>query len=227
MASGKQIGESISGKPIQAKLNREEVMDSHPKRREKRNVKSAWFLCLAIAVLLVPLATAPSAEAQAQVYFDGYYNLGPFVQDNALTIINAGASNGTLCAAIYAFNANQRMLSCCSCAVSVNGLLSLSVRNNLLGGSPVPTQGVIEVVSSVVSPAGPCTANTSAEIGPTAGLNVWLSHWGGNSLLAGPPPEQELAGATLTTAQLQDLVETCSNLGSYTVKTCSCPGGGV
>ncbi len=156
MASGKQIGESIFGNPIQAELNREGVMDSHPKRIEKRNVKSAWFLWLAIAVLLVPLVIAPSAEAQVPAYFPGYYNLGPFVQENTLTIINFGSSNTTLCAAIYAFNANQQMLSCCSCPVSVNGLLSLSVVNNLLGGSPAPRQGVIEVVSS--NPGGPCAA---------------------------------------------------------------------
>jgi len=157
----------------------------------------------------------------------GYYNLGPVggpVSDNTLTIVNPGTTGGeSTCANIYVFDSNQNMLACCSCPVSPNGLLTLSVKNNLLNGSTKVKSGVIEVVSScsslfdsTVVPDGPSVCSASAPYYPSPELVGWLSHWYGVS----PITEQALKHATLSCNELESLETGCAG-----VRACSCPAG--
>ncbi len=150
------------------------------------------------------------------VFSLGYYNLGPAggpTTDNTLTIVNPGTTGGeSTCANIYVFDSNQHMLACCSCPVSPNGLLTLSVKNNLLNGSIKIRSGVIEVVSS--EDASSCSA--SEDYDPSPELVGWLSHWYGIS----PVGEQELKKVTLGCDQLESLETACAG-----VRACSCPAG--
>ena len=98
--------------------------------------------------------------------------------DSSIYIINPGvqgapidpttglfSATGYLCANIYVFDKGQEMAECCSCPISPNGILSLSVGANLtlnpLTGVPL-TGGVIKLVSSQpVSVAGAGNSLTS------------------------------------------------------------------
>jgi hypothetical protein len=174
-------------------------------------MKSARFLCVWLAVgWLVSFGASSSWAVGSAIFSDGYYNLGSggFPPDNTLTILNSGASNASLCANIYMFDAKQDMLSCCSCLLSQNGLLTLSVIN-LLGGTAVRT-GAIEVISS----STPCNATS---VTPAPELDGWVSHLVGTSATT----EQALTQAELSAGELSSLATACNSVHHV----CSCPPG--
>jgi hypothetical protein len=66
----------------------------------------------------------------------------------------------TCCANIYVFDANQEMVACCSFRITPNGLLTLSVANNLTNNpvtSLVPVAGDIKIVGMVAPTTGACS----------------------------------------------------------------------
>jgi hypothetical protein len=79
------------------------------------------------------------------------------------------APPGTLCALIYVFTADQQLAECCGCPVTPNGLLTLSVTNDLTRNSLTgvkPQRGVIKMLSSAgASPCDPTAPQLPA--GPT------------------------------------------------------------
>jgi hypothetical protein len=79
------------------------------------------------------------------------------------------APAGTLCALIYVFTADQQLAECCGCPVTPNGLLTLSVTNDLTSNSLTgvkPQRGVIKLLSSAgASPCDPTAPQLPA--GPT------------------------------------------------------------
>ncbi len=181
-------------------------------------MKSSRVLCLSLAMgLIVSFGASSSWASGLPVFSVGYYNLQSFPGgglDNTLRIVNPGSSDSNLCASIYVFNANQEMLSCCSCFVSQNGSLTLSVIKNLLGGSTAVNTGVVDVLSS----ATPCSA-TSQTL--TAELDGWLSHWIGSQTIV----EQQLEPADLSSGELSTLEGDCTFLitGGH---LCSCGTSG-
>jgi fibro-slime domain-containing protein len=100
--------------------------------------------------------------------------------DSFVNITNDGASDpvntpGTLCVNIYAFDPSEEMLSCCTCPVTPNGLVSLSVlnslRSNTLTGEK-PSSMVIELIATTNTGATCDASNVSlAQLGP--GLRAW------------------------------------------------------
>jgi hypothetical protein len=59
---------------------------------------------------------------------------------------DGSGSAGNLCANLYVFDANQELQECCSCLITPNGLLRLSVKNDLTANpltswSPVHPRG--------------------------------------------------------------------------------------
>ena len=83
---------------------------------------------------------------------------------------------GDICANIYVFDANQEMVACCSCRVTPNGLLSLSVANGLTNNpvtSVVPVNGEVKIISTLAG--AKCTPLTyNGGIAPS--IVGWASH---------------------------------------------------
>jgi len=90
------------------------------------------------------------------------------------------APQGTLCALIYVFSADQQLAECCGCPVTPNGLLTLSVTKDLTSNPLTgvkPRSGVIKILSSTGAPtcdptapspsAGPTTTVTSTTVTST------------------------------------------------------------
>jgi len=125
---------------------------------------------VAVAILAC-MAFSAAARAQTNdVYWANYFSnnfVGPntAAYDQFVYIVNPGAQGapinpltglvstaGYLCANLYVFDNRQEMLECCSCPISPDGLISLSLRKNLLA-SPltgyVPASGVIKLVASL------------------------------------------------------------------------------
>ena len=158
----------------------------------------------------------------------------PMRQDRPapLRLTNDGAeSAANLCASIYVFDTAEEMQECCSCEVTANGYLDLSVNtnliNNILDHGTKPTRGIIKELSGVVPPSGVCN--------PTAiilenGIKGWLTHVqkaataGTFSLTETPLTDSVLSG----TEWIYNLEETCSFVQSLGTGTgvCSCADAG-
>ena len=112
---------------------------------------------LALVLVSCGLMVAQTQDVYQVTYFDNNYHDGRFPLDSGtIRVINPGltgsprsADEGTLCANIYVFDDTQEMIECCSCPVTANGLLTISV--NDLTENPltvVPFRGVIKIVST-------------------------------------------------------------------------------
>jgi hypothetical protein len=118
---------------------------------------------------------------------------------------------GDLCASIYVFDNNENMEECCSCRITPNGFLQLTVDASLTSNpanSLILHRGVIKVVSSAPSLGGcdPTTANVHR------GIRGWLTHI--EKLIPGPPAfeqsTEDLKDSTLGVSEAGDLAEDCS-----------------
>jgi hypothetical protein len=137
---------------------------------------------LLIPILAITLMLGGNAFAQNvgdnSFYFVTYYSNANTTgaPDQTVRIINDGdlatAYTGALFAAIYVFDDSQEMISCCSCYITQDGLLSESVNkeltSNTFTGRGELTRGVIKVVSAAI--------NDPAYLIPGPGLRAWATH---------------------------------------------------
>lgn len=144
-----------------------------------------------VRVFLAAAALSTAAFAQPNVTVDSPYqvryasNLN--VGDSVINITNTGArgaglaagttasTTGAICANVYAFSPDEQLVSCCSCPVTPNGLVSLSVRQDIISNTltpAVPTSIVIKLLSSVPV-GGSCTNSASFPGAQTTGLLAW------------------------------------------------------
>ena len=112
---------------------------------------------LSMVAFAQPNATV---DTQYQVRYISNLNLG----DSVINITNSGArgaglaagtsasTTGAICVNVYAFSPDEQMISCCSCPVTPNGLVSLSARRDLVNNTltpAVPTSIVVKLVATV------------------------------------------------------------------------------
>ena len=136
------------------------------------------------ALSVVTFAQPPvTVDSPYQIRYVSNLNLG----DSVINITNSGArgaglaagtsagTTGAICVNVYAFSPDEQMISCCSCAVTPNGLVSLSTRRDLVNNTltpAVPTSIVVKLVASV--PVGGSCSGSAASWGPlTQGMLAW------------------------------------------------------
>jgi hypothetical protein len=136
----------------------------------------------------------PSATASANLFIGDPFQISYAANladgDSFVDITNAGSSGaglqsgttaaitGAICANVYAFTPDEQMVSCCSCPVTPNGLVSLSAVNDLASNTltpAVPTALVIKVLATLPV-AGSC--NNSAAAVTTAALGNGVKSFG-------------------------------------------------
>jgi hypothetical protein len=189
---------------------------------------------LIMTTLVMVFASVVSAQTAPTYQFNYYSNRNNTVgADATVRIINPGTlgspisiGHGTICADIYVFNATQAMEECCSCPITANGLLTLSVNGDLVGnpltGFPPPANGTITVLADNAS-----VCDATAPSTPVSGLLAYATH------VQDPVPgsgiyvitEDEFLPSTLTATDFNFLGTACSfvvQLGSGK-GTCACP----
>ena len=148
------------------------------------------------------------AGEQQSGYGDGDINITNSGERGAgLAAGTSSNTTGALCANVYAFSPDEQMVSCCSCPVTPNGLVSLSARTDLINNTltpAVPTSLVVKLVASVPAPGslgcmGSAASVTSTNLAP--GMAAWDTtvHVGGSAGALGIT-ETAFLSATLTTA---------------------------
>src|SRR5690242_14154569 len=98
-------------------------------------------------------AAAFCQDSAFQVRYASNLNIG----DSLINMTNTGAAstvafptqNGNLCANVYTFSPDEQLISCCSCPITPDGLVSLSAKNDLISNTltpGVPTSIVVKVL---------------------------------------------------------------------------------
>jgi hypothetical protein len=133
----------------------------------------------------------------------------------ALAAGTSASTTGAICLNVYAFSPDEQMISCCSCPVTPNGLVSLSGRQDLISNTltpAVPTSIVVKLLATV--PVGGSCNGSAASVSALTlanSVNAW-----GTKVHAGTVPatatvtETAFSGATLSFGELNRLGSLCS-----------------
>jgi len=181
-------------------------------------------------------------SSSAQVSAGGYGGPGHSggAGDALVRLVNVGnfeamtnGDKGALCANIYVFDDDQQLQACCSCEVTADGVLTLSVISDLISdpafNNAKMSVGAIKVVGSSSNGSGhfsclnaPEQVVTAAEIGPgdlAQGLEGWINHT--EKIATNLPPSfgfvtstsvDEFAIAPLDLGELLQLTTNCGHL---------------
>ncbi len=129
---------------------------------------------LVAMVLLVPMAVFAQNPITADSPFQVRYasNVGPTTPgDSVVNITNTGAAGGNICVNVYTFSPDEQLISCCSCVVTPNALVSLSVKNDLISNTLTPAVPGSVVVKLLGTTGGACNAATPGTL--AAGMAAW------------------------------------------------------
>jgi hypothetical protein len=168
----------------------------------------------------------PSSSCATDVFEVNYFsNANTSFPDGTVQITNVGASigatgdkSGDLCALIYVLRPDQQLAECCSCAVTPDGLLTLSINANLTANpltAAALNTGDIKIISSTsCDPTAPA---------PAPGIRAWATH------IQTKTQQTETAFSTpnLCSGELESLATQCAIVtkeGSG-AGTCMCGGG--
>ena len=184
-----------------------------------------------------------SANATVNVIADAVFSTTYFflaeagLPDETVRIVNPGIQStpstlGTMCANIYVFDQSQELKECCSCPVTANGTLRLSVNADLTSnpGNGRPFflgQGTIDVIPGTVPSTGVCDP---ANISPAPDLNVWATHIGFGEAASGVAvTESEAADLSLSGTQMTNLVSLCNfiEINDSGTGICTCGTGDI
>ena len=148
------------------------------------------------SVFLATVATAAVAFAQNPVTTDSPFQVryasNLTAGDSVINITNSGANgaqlngpglgpaSGNICVNVYAFSPDEQEVSCCSCLVTPpNGLVSLSVVNDLTSNTLTgvrPSSVVVKLISTLAGGTGSgtsCTNSAATEGTLATGLLAW------------------------------------------------------
>jgi hypothetical protein len=132
------------------------------------NQRVLSFSATALLFAAAAFAQNPvTADSPFQVRYAANLNIG----DSVVDVTNTGATGGNICVNVYTFAPDEQEISCCTCSVTPDGLVSLSVRNSLTNNTltgVVPTAVVIKLIAS---PGGACNAATVTGVAP--GMAAW------------------------------------------------------
>ena len=150
-----------------------------------------------------------------------------------------GGAAGNICMNVYAFSPDEQLVSCCSCLITPNGLVSLSVNQDLVNNTLTgvrPNSVVVKLVNTLAGDGtGASCTNSAALAGsvafPTAGGSMAFGttvHVGAAGSF--PVAETPFLKATLSPAELASITNRCTNIigNGSTFGICrSCRGGGL
>jgi hypothetical protein len=174
------------------------------------------YLSIFAAVMLCSVVAFAADDSPCQVRYASNLPIG----DSVINITNTGASStsafptqdGNICVNVYTFSPDEQLVSCCSCPVTPDGLVSLSARNDLISNTLTPGVPNSIVIKLLATTGGPCNASTAgAASTPAQGMAAW-----GTTLHALPVTpvaygvtETPFTPASLSAAELTRITTLC------------------
>ena len=181
------------------------------------------YLSIFAAIMLGSMVASAADDSFFQVHYASNLPIG----DSVINATNTGASstvalptqNGNICMNVYTFSPDEQLISCCTCPITPDGLVSLSARNDLISNTltpGVPTSIVIKLVGSTGTPA--CNASTVTFLGDNKlvqGLAAWGTTIHALPVTPGSPAttfgvtETAFTNSTLSAAELVRITSLC------------------
>src|SRR5271157_4984789 len=185
------------------------------------------------AFTLAAVAFSTVAFAQSDV-FQIKYAANLNIGDSFVNFTNSGATvaNGVsqnLCINLYTFDPQEELISCCTCTVTPNGLVSLSVVKSLISNPLTPAIPTAVVIKAIATTA--CIGTGQFAI--AHGLLGWGTTLHQNTSTAAPTysvTETPFSQATLSSAEANHVVSTCGFIqanGSGFGICAGCPSAGL
>ncbi len=180
----------------------------------------------ALALSVAAFAQNPiAADSPFQVRYAANLNLG----ESWINISNTGANGaalmgpgfgtaaGNICVNVYAFSPDEQEISCCSCLVTPNGLVSLGVVRDLTSNTltgVIPTSVVVKLVATLAGTGGSGTSCTNSAATATtgtivSGLVAWMTTVHANGT-ATAVTETAFTPATLSAGELASIAGRCA-----------------
>jgi len=185
----------------------------------------------ALALAAVVFSTVAFADDVFQIKYAANLNIG----DSYVNFTNSGATvvNGVsanLCINLYTFDPQEELIACCTCSVTPNGLVSLSVLQSLISNPLTPAIPTTVVIKAVATDDAVC--NASAATALAHGLLAWGTTLHQNTSTATPSyavTETAFSFADLSAAEFTHITSTCGFIqgngsGFGICKGCA-PGG--
>src|SRR5580704_5207672 len=163
-----------------------------------------------LALAALAFSTVVFADDTFQIKYAANLNIG----DSYVNFTNSGATvaagvSQNLCINLYTFDPQEELISCCTCSVTPNGLVSLSVVKSLISNPLTPAIPTSVVVKAVAS-TGTCNASV---VGTRAhGLIAWGTTLHQNTSSAAASysvTETPFTQAVLTSAELAHITSFC------------------
>lgn len=220
---------------------------------------------LGVSFILASVGTITAQTITADTSFQSHYAANLNVADTLINISNTGANGaplwgpgigtpaGAMCINVYAFAPEEQLISCCSCYVTANALVSLSAHNDLLSNTLTgiqPTSLVIKLIATATGTdpslgtpvysgsASSCT-NSAAGVGSLfpvapAGLVAWgtIAHLSSANSSGFTITETPFRPVTLSDAEVRSLTNRCTFIigngsGFGVCRSCSSAGRGA
>lgn len=125
---------------------------------------------------VMPVTYFVTESSKAGVLSNSYFDMTNASGIDASVRVESGNASSDVCAMVYVFSADQEMSECCGCKITPNGLLTLSLNNDLTS-NPLTgrafTRGTVEVVASDLTGNPGCDP---ALLKATGKLTVWTTH---------------------------------------------------
>ncbi len=193
---------------------------------------------LTLLTLLAALFSITTVHAQptVQVLYAANLEKG----DSIVNITNTGANGaalfgpglgpvGNICVNLYAFSPDEQLVTCCSCVVTPNGLVSLSVTNDLMNNTLTGIRANSATVKLITTSTGAIQGvptftgtscnNTAAFVGSAAlplalGSQAWGTTLHATPVLGGPYAltERPFLLGTLSPGDLASITNRCANI---------------
>src|SRR5271166_1717037 len=164
----------------------------------------------ALALATLAFSAVAFADDTFQIDYAANLNIGDsFVNftNSGNNVVNGESQN--ICINLYTFDPQEELISCCTCNVTPNGLVSLSVIKSLISNPLTPAIPTAVVIKAVAS-TGAC--NASAVATTAHGLLGWGTTLHQNTSTATPTyavTETPFSFADLTAAELTHITSTC------------------
>jgi hypothetical protein len=164
-----------------------------------------------ILLTIAVLAFASIAFAQPTDAFQVRYASNLNIGDSVINITNAGTTGGNICANVYTFSPDEQLISCCSCVVTPNALVSLSANGDLVSNTLTPAHPTSIVVKLLATTGAACNAASATPAALAGGMRAW-----GTTLHAAPTTpvsyavtETEFSQAGLSAGELARITSFC------------------
>jgi hypothetical protein len=177
------------------------------------------------ALAFATAAFAQTADSPFQVRYAANLNIGESYIDITNTGANGaallgpglGVQTGNICVNVYAFDASEELVSCCSCLVTPDQTVNLGVTRDLTSKTltgVVPTSVTVKLLSTLAGTGSTACQNSAATL-TAAAIVPGMAAWG-TTLHPTPTAgsfattETPFTPSTLSAGELASITGRCS-----------------